>query len=152
MSDTTQYVRRRLRAGDVAVYEHRGRTCYLYRRDDRWRRFRVKSTPYLGIETQLGGAALDDKIEEHRPEVVETDKVPIAVRVAVRDSAESQRLAAEWMREARDLVESLEDGDAGEAASEMISVGHRLADRLEDGEREEKVRARAEEIGRALND
>lgn len=142
----------RLRDGYVAVYERRGRTRYVYRRDGRYYRLTVTRSVYEASETRIGARSLQAAVDECYPlQVVSRGDVHPAIRARIGGGDEAA-VAAEWLVAARRLIERLREGDADrERASEMIAVGARLEECVGEEERVERLRRRQEEIGDAVN-
>lgn len=147
-----EYVRCRLAAGNLAYYSGGGMTVWMYVRDGAYYQLRVEESRFTADERQISPAKVERVVQRNYPvETAATDSVPNVVRA--RANAGLDAVVAEWLMDARLLADRLRAGDAGrEVASEVMSAGLQLADRVGDDETAEKVRERVRELGDARGD
>lgn len=147
------HVRDRIHDGDVAVYTSRARMRYVYRRDGAYFELTEGRSVYEASETRISTRSLQAAVNEHYPvEVVGCGDLHPAIRARIGTGG-VEAVASEWLVDARRLVQRLRDGDADRArASEMIGIGARLEERVDDEEQVERLQRREEEIGDAVGE
>lgn len=147
-----EYVRGRLAAGDLAYYSGGGMTVWMYARDGAYYQCRVDDSPYNGVEREISAEKVERVVQRNYPvETAAADDAPNAVRA--RAEVGEDAVVAAWLMDARLLVDQLNDGDANrEEASEVMSAGLQLADRVDDAETAETVQSRVQELGAARGD
>ncbi|WP_254838060.1 hypothetical protein [Natronomonas marina] len=150
MNDTeydsyAEYVRGRLDAGDLARYSGRGLTVWMYARDGAYYQLRVTESRFTADEREVSEEKVERVVEHNYPvETAAADSVPNTVRAWADIGVEG--VAREWFIDARMMLSRFEDV-SNEDASEMMRDGLRLAGRIDDTERAEKLRERVQEIG-----
>lgn len=79
--------------------------------------------------------------------MVSTEAVHPAVRARI-ETGDVEAVAAEWLADARRLIDRLQEGEADrDRAKTMLAAGARLEEEIDDGEKVGLLQRREEEIG-----
>jgi hypothetical protein len=144
------YVRGRLDAGDVAHYSGRDMTVWMCARDGDYFQLRVTDSRFTADERKISAEKVERVVERNYPvETADPNSVTNIVRVWAETGVEG--VAREWYIDARMLLDRIDDVSEQDA-SQMMRDGLRLAGRIDDSERERKLRERVREIGSRRED